>query len=265
MKKIEITEYNPDWPLWFEQEALSLKYALGDNCINIHHIGSTAVPGLYAKPKIDIIAEVHSLSKTHSPLEPIDYEYRGEFNIPLRHFFRKKTPHEINLHVYEKANPDIELNILFRDFFLNSEEARAEYNALKQSLISSEKSHIKENSIFTGYNLGKDAFIRKILDKAGYDGLSFRFCTHHQEWAEYHTLAQDFFESQNILYKPDHANFSNKDYRHFILSKGTKIISIAEMKYTKNSKPLLKYAHTNESFESHNSSIENLIYRWIKS
>lgn len=127
MKKIEITEYNPDWLLWFKQEALSLKYPLGDNCINIHHIGSTAVPGLRAKPKIDIIAEVHSLSATHSSLKSIDYEYRGEFNIPLRHFFRKKIPHEINLHVYEKDNPDIELNILFRDFLLNSREARAEY------------------------------------------------------------------------------------------------------------------------------------------
>ena len=265
MKKIEITNHNPDWPLWFEQEALSLKYALGNNCINIHHIGSTAVPGLYAKPKIDIIVEVNSLSETHSSLESIDYEYRGEFNIPLRHFFRKKKPHEINLHVYEKDNPDIELNILFRDFLLHSEAARTEYNALKQTLISSKKSHIKENSIFTGYNLGKDTFIRKILGSSGYDGFSFRFCTHHQEWEEYHALAQDLFDAQNILYNSNHANFSDKDYRHFILSKGTKIISIAEIKWAKNSKPLLKYVHTHKPFGNQDSSIKNLIYSWIES
>ncbi|MEM6338639.1 MAG: GrpB family protein [Pseudomonadota bacterium] len=179
MKKIEIIEHNPEWSLWFKEEAAKLKSSLGDNCVNIYHIGSTAVPGLYAKPKIDIIAEVLSVPESHLPLQKIDYEFRGEFNIPMRHFFRKNNPHDINLHVYEKDNPDIELNILFRDFLINSLEAKAEYNQLKRSLLKKNKSHVKENSIFNGYNLGKDAFIRKILDKSGYNELSFRFCTHH--------------------------------------------------------------------------------------
>lgn len=267
MKKIEVTEHNPEWALWFKQETINLKSSLGNNCINIYHIGSTAVPGLYAKPKIDIIAEVHSISETYLPLQKIDYEYRGEFNIPLRHFFRKKKPHDINLHVYEKGNPDIELNIRFRDFLINSPEAKAEYNKLKLSLLKNNKSHIKENSIFTGYSLGKDEFIRKILDKSGYNGLSFRFCTHYAEWNAYHNIARDFFESQNIQYNLNHPNFSDNNYYHFILSKGTKIVSIAELKWNEKIKPSIKYVHSTNLPKKQNAEIylKNQITKWIKS
>jgi GrpB-like predicted nucleotidyltransferase (UPF0157 family) len=56
MKHIEVVQYNDDWPKMFEQEAASIKQALGNNCIEIHHVGSTSIPGLSAKPIIDIIA-----------------------------------------------------------------------------------------------------------------------------------------------------------------------------------------------------------------
>ena len=56
---IEIVPYNPEWPALFKKEAALLREALGENALAIHHVGSTAVPGLCAKPKIDIIAVVH--------------------------------------------------------------------------------------------------------------------------------------------------------------------------------------------------------------
>lgn len=267
MKKIEVTEHNPEWRLWFEEEAVNLRSSLGNNCINIYHIGSTAIPGLYAKPKIDIIAEVQSIPETHLPLQEIDYEFRGEFNIPMRHFFRKKYPHDINLHVYEKGNPDIELNTLFRDFLINSSEAKAEYNKLKLSLLKNNKSHIKENSIFTGYNLGKDKFIRKILDKSEYNGLSFRFCTHHAEWDAYHDIARGFFEDQKIQYNLNHSNFSDRNYYHFILSKGTTIVAIAELKWKENIRPSIVYVYSINLQNRQNLAmhLRNLIARWIES
>lgn len=267
MKKIEVTEHNPEWSLWFKEEAAKLKSSLGNNCVNIYHIGSTAVPGIYAKPKIDIIAEVISLSESHLPLQKIDYEFRSEFNIPMRHFFRKNDPHDINLHLYEKDNPDIELNILFRDFLINSSEAKAEYNQLKRSLLKKNKSHVKENSIFNGYTLGKDAFIRKILDKSGYNGLSFRFCTHHAEWNAYHDIARDLFKEYDISYNLNHPNFSDRDYYHFTLSRGTKIVAIAELKWESKTKPSIKYVYSinpqnRTNLEKH---LRNLITRWIES
>ncbi len=185
----------------------------------------------------------------------------------MRHFFRKKTPHDINLHVYEKDNPDIKLNILFRDYLLSSPKARTEYNILKQELIEIEESHKKNKSIFTGYNLGKDKFIRKILDKSRYNGLNFRFCTHHIEWKAYHNIAYNFFNSQGIKYNPNHSNFSNSNYYHFILNKGSKIICIAELKWIKNSNPTIKYLTIDKPYEMQNLKLyfENLIAKWINS
>jgi GrpB-like predicted nucleotidyltransferase (UPF0157 family) len=62
-KNVIVTSYNPHWPIIFEAEAIKIREALGDNCIAVHHVGSTSVPGLIAKPKIDIIAVVKDLKK----------------------------------------------------------------------------------------------------------------------------------------------------------------------------------------------------------
>ena len=70
-KIIEVVPYDPNWPHIFEKEAALIKKALWDNCIAIHHVGSSAVPGLAAKPKIDIIAVVRNLFFDKSQLEAI--------------------------------------------------------------------------------------------------------------------------------------------------------------------------------------------------
>ena len=66
-KHIEVVPYDPEWPEIFERESLKIREALGDNCIAIHHIGSTFVPGLAAKPKIDMIAVVKEPEKSIEP------------------------------------------------------------------------------------------------------------------------------------------------------------------------------------------------------
>lgn len=63
---IEVVSYDANWPMQFEQEAERIKKALGSNCIEIHHIGSTSVPGLAAKPIIDMIPVVLDISKVDS-------------------------------------------------------------------------------------------------------------------------------------------------------------------------------------------------------
>ena len=62
-EKIEVVPYNPDWPKQFEIEAEKIRGALEDNLIEVHHVGSTSIPGLAAKPRIDIIAEIKDLNK----------------------------------------------------------------------------------------------------------------------------------------------------------------------------------------------------------
>ena len=70
MKKIiEVVPYDPSWPHIYEKEAALIKEALGDNCVTIHHIGSTSVPGLASKPKIDAIAVVQDPLSARDQLE----------------------------------------------------------------------------------------------------------------------------------------------------------------------------------------------------
>ena len=80
---IIVTDYNPIWAEMFESEAENIRQILGDNCVAIHHIGSTAVPDLAAKPIIDIMPIVKSLDavdQVAAEFEVIGYEYLGEFD-----------------------------------------------------------------------------------------------------------------------------------------------------------------------------------------
>ncbi len=87
---IEVVPYDPDWSNQFEKEALLLKLIFSDIFVAIHHIGSTSVPGLAAKPTIDIILEVKDIrlvDKFNEPMEKLGYEAWGEYGIPGRRFF----------------------------------------------------------------------------------------------------------------------------------------------------------------------------------
>jgi len=89
MSDPEIVEYDPRWPKIFENEEGPIKEALGDNCLAIEHFGSTAVPDLSAKSKIDILAVVKDLSSLPiSALERLGFENRGEV-IPSGRYFSK--------------------------------------------------------------------------------------------------------------------------------------------------------------------------------
>lgn len=115
--------------------------------------------GLAAKSKIDIIAVARDLLFDKSQLEDLGYEYRGGFSIPLRRSFTIRTPNRnINLHVFEESDPEIELNILFRDYLRPHPKVRDEYALLKYRLIQEESSHKKNDSMYRGYTLGKHDF-----------------------------------------------------------------------------------------------------------
>lgn len=184
MKKIiEVVPYDPNWPHIYEKEAELIRQALRGNCLAIHHIGSTAVPGLAAKPKIDIIAVVQDPLSARDQLEKIGIQYRGEYNIPLHYGFSKRGDIDLNLYVYEEAHPEIELNLCFRDYLRNHTNKRDDYARLKEELIQDESSFTKENSPFTNYTLRKGDFIRGILRKAGFNRIRMLKCNDNTEWA----------------------------------------------------------------------------------
>lgn len=158
---IVVTEYNPLWIDMFEKETMEIKKILGENCVAIHHIGSTSVVGLAAKPIIDIMPIVHNLEnvdKVASEFEKIGYEYMGEFGISGRRYLRKggdeRTHH---IHIFTENNTDdIERHLAVRDYLQTHKDICDKYAALKKELA---KRFPYDND---GYCDGKEKFIRKL-------------------------------------------------------------------------------------------------------
>ncbi len=268
MKHIEIVPYNPNWPLIFEIEAAKIKKTLENNCIEVHHIGSTSVPGLIAKPKIDIIAVVQNLDNAMYPFESLGYQYRKEHEMPFRLYFTKKIATHINLHVYEEENPEIELNILFRDFLRNSQESCAKYASLKKNLLANKSSHEKNNSRSTGYNLGKNDFIKIIINQTGFAGLCFRPCQHYHEWEEYHRIRKEqIFTPINVVYDENHPSMTLDNNHHFVLYKGTKIVCVAHIKFLNKNEVKIRTISTDEPYKGkgYGRYMMKLLEKWIKS
>ena len=131
-RKIEVVDYNPEWEKQFKEEAKKIKAILGKNCVEIHHIGSTSVKGLKAKPVIDIMPVVKDISLVdgqNAQFEALGYECMGEFGIPGRRFYRKggdnRTHH---IHIFQKDNTaQIQRHLAVRDYLRSNKEKAEEY------------------------------------------------------------------------------------------------------------------------------------------
>lgn len=146
----------------FEREKEALKSFLPHD--TVHHIGSTAIESLKAKPVVDILIEAESLisiDEKTSFFEQLGYEALGEYGMKERRFFQKggdKRTHHI--HVFQKGNREIRRHILFRDFMNHHKEEALAYEMLKTELAAKYPFSPKE------YNKGKEEFIKKIDKKA---------------------------------------------------------------------------------------------------
>ncbi len=248
-------------------EAKSIKQALGGNCVAVHHVGSTAVPGLAAKPKIDIIAVVKNPSSINSALEKIGYDKRGEYNIPFHYGFAKREKDvSANLHVYEEGNPEIELNLLFRDYLRQHPEALAEYAQLKLNLIDEPSSHEKKAGPFSGYNLGKDEFIRKILKAANYNRNRMVKCTHYAEWEFAKKIRQKYFFDGLSISDPYTWTFDHEEHAHMILYKGVEMIGYAHIQLWPNHRAALRIIVIDEPYRQDGLGSEflKLCEKWLK-
>lgn len=259
-KKIVVTPYNSEWPKIFEEEAFKIQEALGEHCVALHHAGSTSVPGLLAKPVIDIIAAVKGSEGIIPALENIGFKYKGEYNIPMRMYFNK---HDVNLHLYEEGHPEIELNLLFRDYLRTHPEARDEYGLLKEALLKEQSSYKKNNSSFTGYNHGKDAFIRKTLQLAGYSRLRMLKCAHPAEWDAVKNLRLRYFFGSKDPYT---WTFDHSEHAHLILVRGMEIAGYAHIQFWPDHRAALRIIVIDENFRNHGfgSQFLGFIEKWLK-
>ena len=163
--KVEVVPYNPLWRQMFDEEAARIRMVLGKELVDIHHIGSTAVPGLAAKPVIDIMPVVKDIRRVDA-LNPLfgqlGYECMGEFGIPGRRYFRKGGKHRTHqIHIFQEDNrQDIVRHLAVRDYLRAHPEDADRYAALKQELATRFPADIES------YCDGKDAFVRQLQEKA---------------------------------------------------------------------------------------------------
>lgn len=265
-RKIDIVFYNPAWPKMFEEEAAKIKQVLGSHCLKIEHIGSTSVPGLSAKEDLDILCIVDDLSSS-LPLQNMEYVFKGDL-FPLRYFFSKNSPHsKVNLHVCEPDHGVIALLVCFRDYLRTHEDARLDYEALKYRLIRDPASFERLKSGFPRYTLEKDAFIKSILEKAGFSGIILDFCRHEREWEHYHRIRKvQIFDPINVVYDPHHPTLTMENHYHFILYRGTTIVSVAHVELLNEAEAALRSLASDEPFKNkgYGSHMMKLLEKWIK-
>jgi GrpB-like predicted nucleotidyltransferase (UPF0157 family) len=260
-KQINLVPYNPNWPEQFEAEAEGIKKALGDNFIDIHHIGSTSVPGLSAKEDIDIACVVSDLDRAVISLN--NYTFKGEYNIPLRYFFSKNTDcSKVNLHVYEEMHPEIELNLTFRDYLRSNANAREEYAELKNQLLLDQSSHSKDNSVFTNYTLRKGNFIRKLLKQAGFDRVRMLKCNDETEWKKAKDFRSKYFGALLGTDDPYSQTLNHPEHEHLILYQGTEIIGYAHIQVWKYSKAAIHVIIIDET--KRNNNLDNVFLSLCK-
>ncbi|MEM6378934.1 MAG: GrpB family protein [Bacteroidota bacterium] len=136
--EVKVVKYNPKWIDAFDKEAAELKEQIGNNLKDVHHIGSTAVPNLMAKPIIDMILEVRDLKELDiqtAKLEAIGYEGLGENGIPGRRYFRKGGYYRTHqIHAFESGDPSITRHLAFRDYLRAHEEIAIAYGVLKSDI-----------------------------------------------------------------------------------------------------------------------------------
>jgi GrpB-like predicted nucleotidyltransferase (UPF0157 family) len=149
----------------FEAEAKRLLHALADFALRIEHVGSTAVPGLAAKPVIDIQVAVASLSPLDSyreRLEALGYTYS---TIPLPFFHRpEEWPHTHHLHLREAGGNDAWRIVAFRDWLRAHPDDRRAYEELKRMLAKDADPHSVEGRV--RYSEAKTTFVRAIEQRA---------------------------------------------------------------------------------------------------
>jgi GrpB-like predicted nucleotidyltransferase (UPF0157 family) len=161
-RKVEVVPHNLHWRLLFESESKQIAIALAGNFIEIHHIGSTSIKTIYAKPIIDILVEVKSIDRVdgqNSGMEALGYECMGEFGIENRRFFLKDNPVGIrthHVHVFEVDSAQTARHLSFRDYLNAHLEKAQAYSTLKRGLAEKYPYNIKE------YIEGKDTFIQEI-------------------------------------------------------------------------------------------------------
>ncbi|HEU4882801.1 MAG TPA: GrpB family protein [Longimicrobium sp.] len=166
MNKVEVVPHDPRWRDAFEVESKHITAALGENVVAIHHIGSTAIPDIHAKPIIDLLVEVRDIAAVDgrgAAMEALGYQVMGEYGIPGRRYFRKDDQDGIrthHVHVFRAGSGEVARHLAFRDYMIVHPADARRYSELKQRLAA------EHPTSADAYMDGKDGFIQQVDRRA---------------------------------------------------------------------------------------------------
>jgi GrpB-like predicted nucleotidyltransferase (UPF0157 family) len=161
-----LAPHSPAWHEAFAREAAAIAAALEDLPVTMHHIGSTAVPGMVAKPIIDmllLVPAVEALDSRTQALAALGYDAMGEYGLVGRRYFRKSSPAGVrthHLHAYRAGSSEAQRHLDFRDYLRVFPDEAAAYAALKLRLA---QAHANDGR---AYSDGKTEFVRAAEQRA---------------------------------------------------------------------------------------------------
>lgn len=166
-EKVEIAEYDPHWPQHFEDERKFLLKRFAGIITRVEHFGSTAIPGMSAKPVVDMLIEIIGLKETEEKIVPIledlgyDYFWRTDVDPPYC-WFIKRNDRKVRTHHLHMVEADSRLweRLYFRDYLIEYPDVAREYAELKLRLATDHPNHRE------AYTRGKEEFVDKWTKKA---------------------------------------------------------------------------------------------------
>ena len=162
---VKVLPYDPAWAQNYCEEVTRFSGVIGSNLVAAHHIGSTAVPGLAAKPTIDIllvVRELDALGACNEAMGELGYRAKGENGIAGRRYFQRLAgeQHLSHIHAFKDGQPEIARYLNFRDYLIAHPQTAHAYQALKQQLAA------QFRDVPVQYTEGKDNFIRAVEERA---------------------------------------------------------------------------------------------------
>lgn len=164
-RNYKITPYNLDSPILFAQESKKISDIIGDNILEIHHIGSTSVIGMPGKPTIDILFIVKDVSKISGKIEDMEkigYTSSGALNAKNSHLFEKERNgnRDFIVHFYKEKHPEIKQILAIKNFLINNDNAAKKYAITKLSLFQRFPNDYKQ------YRELKDKYMETLKEQA---------------------------------------------------------------------------------------------------
>jgi len=166
-RKYTVAPYNPEWKKWFETEVEILRPIFSDKATSIEHIGSTAVPGLAGKPKIDILITIQKIEiadELLGKIENIGYKALGDYINKGSRLFVKETDgmRLMNLHIFEVEHPHVKDMLDLRNYLRSHREIVEEYSKLKFDLVN------KYPNDYGSYRKYKDEWMDELKKKLNF-------------------------------------------------------------------------------------------------